>query len=85
MILVHEIISLYIWVLIISALLSWFPTTNQHGALASTKLLLMRVTEPVLRPIRQIMPRPKIGGVGIDFSVLIAVVLLEVINAVTAV
>jgi YggT family protein len=82
MVLVHEILGLYIWVLIISALLSWFPTTNQNGGLASTKRVLARLTEPVLRPIRQIMPRPRIGGVGIDFSVLIAVVVLEVINAV---
>jgi YggT family protein len=82
MVLVHEILGLYIWVLIISALLSWFPTTNQSGGLASTKRVLARLTEPVLRPIRQIMPRPRIGGVGIDFSVLIAVVVLEVINAV---
>jgi YggT family protein len=82
MALLHEIISLYIWVLIISALLSWFPTTNRNGALAGTKRVLARLTEPVLRPIRQIMPRPKIGGVGIDFSVLIAVIVLEVINTV---
>lgn len=81
MALLHEVIYLYIWVLIISALLSWFPTTNQSGALAGTKRVLARLTEPVLRPIRQIMPRPKIGGVGIDFSVLIAVIVLEVINA----
>lgn len=81
MVLVHEVISLYIWVLIISALLSWFPTSNNNGGLAATRRFLARLTEPVLRPIRQIMPRPQIGGVGIDFSVLIAVILLEVINA----
>ena len=80
--LIHEIIFLYIWILIISALLSWFPSTNQSGGVASTKHFLARLTEPVLRPIRQIMPRPRIGGVGIDFSVLIAVVVLEIINAV---
>lgn len=80
MALLHEIIYLYIWVLIISALLSWFPTSNQQGGLASTKRFLAHLTEPVLRPIRQIMPRPHVGGVGIDFSVLIAVVVLEVIN-----
>ncbi|MBW4079218.1 MAG: YggT family protein [Acidobacteria bacterium] len=82
MILVHEIISLYIWVLIISALLSWFPTTDQSGGLAATKRFLWRITEPVLRPLRQIVPRPRIGGVGIDFSVLVAIILLEVLNTV---
>ncbi len=80
MILIHEIISLYIWVLIISALLSWFPTTDQSGALAVTKRFLWRITEPLLRPLRQIVPRPRIGGVGVDFSVLVAIILLEIIN-----
>jgi YggT family protein len=78
--LVHLLISLYIWVLIISALLSWFPTTNSSGGLASFKHALTRLTEPVLRPLRQIMPRPHLGGVSIDFSVLVAIILLEVIN-----
>lgn len=80
MILVHEIISLYTWALIISALLSWFPTTNQSGGLAATKRFLWRITEPVLRPLRQIVPRPRIGGVGVDFSVLAAIIILQVLN-----
>ena len=76
---IKELIWIYIWVLIISALLSWFPTSSSSGGLATTKRVLAQITEPVLRPIRQFMPRPNIGGVGIDFSVLIAVILLTVI------
>ena len=44
--------------------------------------MLYGLTEPVLRPIRQILPRPRVGGIGIDFSVLVAIVLLEIINRV---
>jgi YggT family protein len=80
MILVHELLSLYIWVLIIAALLSWFPSTSSSGGLASTKRVLAAMTEPVLRPLRQILPRPRLGGVGIDFSVLVAVIVLEIVN-----
>jgi YggT family protein len=80
MILLHDLISLYIWVLIIAALLSWLPTSNNQGGLASTKRVLARLTEPVLRPLRSILPRPNFGGVGIDLSVLVAVIGLEVIN-----
>ena len=80
MILVHELLSLYIWVLIIAALLSWFPPSTQGGGLATVQRALRTVTEPVLRPIRQILPRPRFGGVGIDFSVLVAILLLEIIN-----
>ena len=77
---VHDLISLYIWILVISALLSWFPTTTQTGVLISVKRLLARLTEPILRPLRAIVPRPQIGGVGIDFSVMVAVILLIIIN-----
>jgi YggT family protein len=80
MILIHELLSLYIWVLIIAALLSWFPSTSSSGGLASTKRVLAAMTEPVLRPLRQILPRPRLGGVGVDFSVLVAVIVLEIVN-----
>jgi YggT family protein len=82
MILVHDLITLYIWVLIVAALLSWFPTHSNQGGLAATKRFLARLTEPVLRPLRAILPRPSFGGVGIDLSVLVAVIVLEVINVV---
>lgn len=78
--LVHLLIGLYIWVLILSALLSWFPTPSGGGALAGVKRFLARLTEPVLRPLRSILPQPRIGGVGIDFSVIVAVFVLIFIN-----
>jgi len=80
--LVHHLISLYILILIVTALLSWFPVSNPHGAFAAIKRILGRLTEPVLRPLRAIIPRPSIGGVGIDFSVLVAIIGLEIINAI---
>lgn len=82
MILVHDLISLYIWVLVITALLSWVPTTSSQGGMAATKRFLARLTEPVLRPLRAVLPRPRLGGVGIDLSVIVAIVALEVINVV---
>ena len=78
---IHLLLSLYIWVFIVAALLSWFPSSST-GGVASLRRALMIVTEPVLRPLRQILPRPQFGGVGIDFSVLVAIIALEIINAV---
>jgi uncharacterized protein YggT (Ycf19 family) len=49
---------------------------NTNGPYALLKRLLADVTEPVLRPIRSIMPRTG----GIDFSVFIAIVILIIIN-----
>lgn len=80
--LLRELIQIYIYVLVISALLSWFPTTSSQGGLATTKRVLAQLTEPVLRPLRQIVPRPRIGGVSVDFSVLVAIVLLGIISTI---
>jgi uncharacterized protein YggT (Ycf19 family) len=42
--------------------------------------VLRRLTEPVLQPLRAILPRPSFGGVGIDLSALVALIILEFIN-----
>jgi uncharacterized protein YggT (Ycf19 family) len=77
---VHGIITLYIWVLFFTALLSWIPASSHSGGLASVRRVLAAVTEPVLRPLRQVLPQPRAGGVAVDFSVLVAIILLYVIN-----
>ena len=82
MTLVHLLLNLYILVFIVTALLSWFPTSSSSGGLATVRGVLAKLTEPVLRPLRQILPRPHVGGVGIDLSVLVAIIGLKIINAV---
>jgi uncharacterized protein YggT (Ycf19 family) len=42
--------------------------------------VLRTITEPVLRPLRQIVPRPNMGGVSVDFSPIVAILLLGIIN-----
>ncbi len=78
---VHDLINLYIAILIVMMILSWFPAQTPQGGLAITKRILADVTEPVLRPLRAILPRPRIGGVGFDFSPFIAVIILGIINS----
>ena len=80
--LIQDVLSLYILILFVTAILSWVPQTNSQGGLATTQRVLARITEPVLRPLRSILPRPKFGGVGIDLSVLVAIVALEIIKTI---
>jgi len=79
--LVHKVIDVYICILILSAILSWFPGDNGPSFLTQTKRTVASLTDPVLQPIRQFMPRPNMGGVSIDFSVWIAIILLRIINS----
>jgi YggT family protein len=71
------VITLYMWVLIISAILSWliaFDVINRRNQvvymIADT---LYRLTEPALRPIRRRMP--DLGGVDISPVILILILI----------
>ncbi|HEV3268629.1 MAG TPA: YggT family protein [Acidimicrobiales bacterium] len=79
---IQDILTLYILILFVTALLSWVPQANAQGGLATTQRILARITEPVLRPLRAILPRPNFGGVSVDLSVLIAIVALEIIKSI---
>ena len=66
-------IDLYIWMVIIGAILSWlvaFNIINTSNQFVYTVLdFLYRITEPALRPIRRIIPN--FGGIDISPVVLI--------------
>ena len=66
-------IDFYIWVVIISAILSWLVAFNvvntRNRFVYMIGDFLYRITEPALRPIRKIVPN--FGGVDITPIVLI--------------
>lgn len=74
--LIDNLITLYIWVLIFAAVLSWlvaFNVVNTRNRLIYVMGdFLYRVTEPALRPIRRYLPN--LGG--IDISPIILMLLL---------
>lgn len=70
---IHIAIELYIWVLIISAVLSWliaFNVVNTRNRFVYTVMdISYRVTEPALRPIRRVLPNTG----GMDFSPIVLI------------
>ena len=72
------ILDIYIWLLIAAAVLSWLiafnviNTRNQFVAMVVD--FLYRITEPVLRPIRNVLP--SLGGIDISPVVLILIIIL---------
>jgi YggT family protein len=75
--LVHTVITLYIWVLIAAAVLSWlvaFNVVNPYNqAVRSIGDALYRLTEPALRPIRNILPN--LGGIDVSPIILILILM----------
>ena len=72
------VIEAYIVLIVARALLSWFPM-SPGTPLARVNSYLVRITEPVLAPVRRILPPIGVGGQGIDLSVLIVVIVAQVI------
>lgn len=69
--------ELYILILFVRAILSWFPH-DPTSPLNSVRRVVFTLTEPVLAPFRRIIP--PIGAIDISFLVAIIVVELIVQN-----
>lgn len=71
--LIDTIITLYVYILIASAILSWLVAFNvvnvRNPIVARIGEFLERVTEPVLAPIRRVLPN--LGGIDISPIILI--------------
>jgi len=66
------------WIIIIQAVLSWLVAFNVINArnqfVAMVGDFLYRITEPVLRPIRNMLP--SLGGIDVSPVVVILVIIL---------
>jgi YggT family protein len=71
-------LQLYVWLVVAAAVLSWlvaFNVVNTRNQVVSTiGEFLYRITEPVLRPIRNFMPH--LGGIDISPIILILLIYL---------
>ena len=76
--LIHTVIWLYIYILIATAVLSWLVAFNvvnmRNDLVRSISYFLFQATEPVLRPIRQMMPN--LGGIDVSPVILILIIFL---------
>lgn len=72
--LVFGAMDLYTWVLIIRALLSWVSPDPRNPIVQ----LLVRLTEPVQRPLRRLVPPGRLGG--LDLSPMLAILLIQFVK-----
>ena len=71
-------LQIYVWLLIAAAVLSWLIAFNvvntRNQFVATVGEFLYRITEPALRPIRNLMPN--LGGIDISPVILILIIFL---------
>jgi len=72
--LVDALFQLYGWVIFARLILSWIRLDHDHPVIT----FLYRVTEPALRPARQMIP----PAGGLDFSPIIVFIVLGVVRSI---
>ena len=78
--LLRSLIQLYTLCIIGRILLSWFPISPE-SPLSSIFSFLYRITEPVLGPIRRMLPPIGMGGMGLDLSPIIVIIGLQILSS----
>ena len=76
-----DVLELYIILLFVRIILTWFPVDPLTRA-GKVVGLISRVTDPVLQPIRRMVPPLRFGGIGLDLSPIIVLVALEILVSV---
>jgi YggT family protein len=75
--LIYMLAQAFLLCLLGRIVLSWFPPSGP-GLLESVRQVLFRITEPVLGPIRRILPPVRMGGMGLDLSPMLVFLALQI-------
>jgi YggT family protein len=73
-----RLVDLYVVCVFARIILSWFPL-SPGGLVASVADFLVAITEPVLGPVRRMLPPVGVGGMGLDLSPIIVLLLLRIV------
>ena len=76
--LICRILQIYSLVVIARIILEYIPVTFDHPV-ARIRRAFRAVTDPLLQPLRAILPPIRMGGVGIDLSPLVLLVALSLL------
>ncbi len=72
------IVQAYIVILFARVIISWFPL-SPGSVLIPIARVLNALTEPVLAPVRRLLPVAQVGGMGLDLSPLIVLLVLQLL------
>lgn len=67
-------------VIVANAILSWFPMMMQNPTFMKIAAMIDSLAQPILKPIRKLMSKTSFGGMPIDISPIIAILLLGVLQ-----
>ena len=80
---IRYLLNIFVLVLFAYSILSWLTYSGRlayDSPVIKAQRVLASICEPVLRPVRKVIPPVQVGGVGLDLSVLIVFVVVAVLN-----
>jgi YggT family protein len=80
--LIGYVLWLFIIVLFAYSILSWLTFSGNlayDSPILKIQAVLARICEPVLRPVRRIIPPVRVGGANLDLSVLVVFLVITVL------
>lgn len=75
------LLQLYLLVIFARIVLSWFPSSPE-GALGAIQGVLRTLTEPLLGPLRSVLPPVQMGAAALDLSPIVATMGIVVLSRV---
>ena len=81
MVVVCWLLILYLVAILVRILLSWFPL-DPDGFWATIGGLLYMITDPVLAPLRRVIPPLRLGNVALDLSAIVAIIGIQILQTI---
>ncbi len=81
MVIICNLIGLYVLIIFVRIVLSWFPI-DPDGPIATFHGLLHLLTEPILGPLRRVLPSVPIGQIRLDLSPIIVLFGAQILRGV---
>jgi YggT family protein len=75
--LLHVLINVYLFILIARALTSWFPPPHPGTPFAFITQVLRDLTEPLLTPLRRVIP----PAGPFDLSFIVLIIILQILQS----
>lgn len=73
---INSLFSIFEWLIIANAFLSWLPMLTQNPSFYKIAQMVNALVEPFLKPIRWMLSKTPVADMPIDISPIIAIVLL---------
>jgi YggT family protein len=75
------LLTIFLFVLFLHVIFSWVPRPPEP--IVPFVLGVRRVVEPLAAPLRRIIPPLRLGGVGLDLSIIVLFIAVRILMSVT--